>query len=184
MRAGRGEGHPMGRARHQLRADPGFQRLDAAAERRLRQARLFGTASESPPGVRAVGQGPLRRMRRGASRRPHSRRLLLNGTFVLPQHPYRPSEKDCLEGVHFGAYSPTLAVGISGRSSQRPSAQATRYLFEGDKAMAANAIAVMSPEGGLSRYLTEIRKFPMLARDEEFMLAKAWQEHEDPKAAH
>ncbi len=50
--------------------------------------------------------------------------------------------------------------------------------------MAANAITVMSPEGGLSRYLTEIRKFPMLARDEEFMLAKAWQEHEDPKAAH
>jgi len=50
--------------------------------------------------------------------------------------------------------------------------------------MAANAIAVMSPEGGLSRYLTEIRKFPMLARDQEFMLAKAWQEHEDPKAAH
>ena len=50
--------------------------------------------------------------------------------------------------------------------------------------MAANAIAVMSPEGGLSRYLTEIRKFPMLAKDEEFMLAKAWQEHEDPKAAH
>ena len=39
--------------------------------------------------------------------------------------------------------------------------------------MAANALAVMSPEGGLSRYLTEIRKFPMLAKDQEFMLAKA-----------
>ena len=50
--------------------------------------------------------------------------------------------------------------------------------------MAANALAVMSPEGGLSRYLSEIRKFPMLAKDEEFMLAKAWQEHEDPQAAH
>jgi RNA polymerase sigma-32 factor len=50
--------------------------------------------------------------------------------------------------------------------------------------MATNAIAVMSPEGGLSRYLTEIRKFPMLAKDEEFMLAKAWKEHEDPQAAH
>jgi RNA polymerase sigma-32 factor len=50
--------------------------------------------------------------------------------------------------------------------------------------MAANALAVMSPEGGLSRYLSEIRKFPMLAKDEEFMLAKAWQEHEDPEAAH
>ena len=42
----------------------------------------------------------------------------------------------------------------------------------------------MSPDGGLSRYLTEIRKFPMLAKDEEFMLAKRWREHEDPDAAH
>ncbi|MGE5501181.1 MAG: sigma-70 family RNA polymerase sigma factor, partial [Ignavibacteriales bacterium] len=50
--------------------------------------------------------------------------------------------------------------------------------------MATNALAVMSPEGGLSRYLSEIRKFPMLAKDEEFMLAKRWQEHEDPEAAH
>jgi len=50
--------------------------------------------------------------------------------------------------------------------------------------MAVNALAVMSPEGGLSRYLTEIRKFPMLAKDEEFMLAKRWAEHEDTAAAH
>jgi RNA polymerase sigma-32 factor len=47
-----------------------------------------------------------------------------------------------------------------------------------------NALSVMSPDGGLSRYLTEIRKFPMLAKDEEFMLAKRWREHEDPAAAH
>jgi RNA polymerase sigma-32 factor len=46
------------------------------------------------------------------------------------------------------------------------------------------ALSVMSPDGGLSRYLTEIRKFPMLAKDEEFMLAKRWREHEDPEAAH
>ena len=50
--------------------------------------------------------------------------------------------------------------------------------------MAANALALMTPEGGLSRYLSEIRKFPMLAKDEEFMLAKRWREHEDPNAAH
>jgi RNA polymerase sigma-32 factor len=49
---------------------------------------------------------------------------------------------------------------------------------------AANVLAVMSPEGGLSRYLTEIRKFPMLSKDEEFMLAKRWREHSDPDAAH
>jgi RNA polymerase sigma-32 factor len=50
--------------------------------------------------------------------------------------------------------------------------------------MAVNPIAAISPEGGLSRYLTEIRKFPMLAKDEEFMLAKRWAEHQDPAAAH
>jgi RNA polymerase sigma-32 factor len=50
--------------------------------------------------------------------------------------------------------------------------------------MAVNQLAVMSPEGGLSRYLTEIRKFPMLRKDEEFMLAKRWKEHGDPEAAH
>ena len=49
---------------------------------------------------------------------------------------------------------------------------------------AAQSLAVMTPEGGLSRYLTEIRKFPMLAKDQEFMLAKSWREHEDPEAAH
>ena len=50
--------------------------------------------------------------------------------------------------------------------------------------MAASTLAVMSPEGGLSRYLAEIRRFPMLSKDEEFMLAKRWREHEDPEAAH
>jgi RNA polymerase sigma-32 factor len=37
----------------------------------------------------------------------------------------------------------------------------------------------MSPEGGLSRYLSDIRKFPMLGKEEEFMLAKRWREHQD-----
>jgi RNA polymerase sigma-32 factor len=46
------------------------------------------------------------------------------------------------------------------------------------------ALAMISPEGGLSRYLTEIRKFPMLTKDEEFMFAKSWREHEDTEAAH
>ncbi|WP_118134903.1 RNA polymerase sigma factor RpoH [Oceanicella sp. SM1341] len=41
-----------------------------------------------------------------------------------------------------------------------------------------------SPEQGLSRYLSEIRKFPMLEPDEEYMLAKAWVDHEDKDSAH
>lgn len=44
--------------------------------------------------------------------------------------------------------------------------------------------SVLSPEGGLSRYLNEIRKFPMLEKDQEFMLAKRFAEHKDPDAAH
>jgi RNA polymerase sigma-32 factor len=43
---------------------------------------------------------------------------------------------------------------------------------------------MLSPEGGLSRYLSEIRNFPMLEPNEEYMLAKRWREHEDSSAAH
>jgi len=51
--------------------------------------------------------------------------------------------------------------------------------------MASTALTLaLSPEQGLQRYLSEIRKFPMLAKEEEFMLAKRWQEHGDTRAAH
>ncbi|WP_018995660.1 RNA polymerase sigma factor RpoH [Hirschia maritima] len=41
----------------------------------------------------------------------------------------------------------------------------------------------LSPEQGLSRYLTEIRKYPLLEKEQEFMLANRWRDHEDPEAA-
>ena len=41
-----------------------------------------------------------------------------------------------------------------------------------------------SPEQGLSRYMQEIRKFPMLEPEQEYMLAKAWVDHGDTEAAH
>jgi RNA polymerase sigma-32 factor len=50
--------------------------------------------------------------------------------------------------------------------------------------MAAASLPVLSAEGGLSRYLDEIRKFPMLEPNQEFMLAKSWREHGDRDAAH
>jgi RNA polymerase sigma-32 factor len=49
--------------------------------------------------------------------------------------------------------------------------------------MMANALPALSQESGLARYLAEIRKFPMLEPQQEYMLAKRWREHEDPKAA-
>src|SRR5258705_11913875 len=51
--------------------------------------------------------------------------------------------------------------------------------------MATKALpSVGAGAGGLSRYLEEIRKFPMLEPNEEYMLAKRWQEHQDSEAAH
>jgi len=50
--------------------------------------------------------------------------------------------------------------------------------------MSQTGVPVISPEGGLTRYLQEIRKFPMLEPNEEYMLAKAWKDREDSEAAH
>ena len=49
--------------------------------------------------------------------------------------------------------------------------------------MSSRGLPVLSGEAGLSRYLTEIRKFPLLTPEDEFMFAKRWKEHEDPEAA-
>src|SRR6059036_538382 len=46
------------------------------------------------------------------------------------------------------------------------------------------SLPVLNGESGLSRYLAEIRKFPMLEPQEEYMLAKSWREHGDRDAAH
>jgi RNA polymerase sigma-32 factor len=50
--------------------------------------------------------------------------------------------------------------------------------------MARAAMPMLTAEGGLSRYLDEIRRFPMLEPQEEYMLAKSWREHGDRDAAH
>jgi RNA polymerase sigma-32 factor len=46
------------------------------------------------------------------------------------------------------------------------------------------ALPAISPDGNLSRYLREIRKFPMLEQNEEYVLAKRWREDGDSEAAH
>src|SRR6202162_1637152 len=45
-------------------------------------------------------------------------------------------------------------------------------------------LPILNGESGLSRYLAEIRKFPMLEPQQEYMLAKRWREHDDRDAAH
>src|ERR1700691_5216221 len=46
------------------------------------------------------------------------------------------------------------------------------------------ALPSIASEGNLARYLQEIRRFPMLKPEEEYMLAKRWREHGDTEAAH
>ncbi|PPR61055.1 MAG: RNA polymerase sigma factor RpoH [Alphaproteobacteria bacterium MarineAlpha4_Bin2] len=46
------------------------------------------------------------------------------------------------------------------------------------------SVISISPESNLQRYLQEIRRFPMLEKDEEYMLAKRWLEHNDTGSAH
>ncbi len=49
--------------------------------------------------------------------------------------------------------------------------------------MSSRGVPALTGESGLSRYLSEIRKCPLLQPEEEYMLAKAWKEHQDPEAA-
>src|SRR5208283_3621425 len=62
-----------------------------------------------------------------------------------------------------------------GRAGPRPA--------NGVEGMTSRGVPALQSEGGLSRYLSEIRKFPLLEPQEEYMLAKRWREHEDPEAA-
>src|ERR1700719_3433797 len=48
----------------------------------------------------------------------------------------------------------------------------------------AASLPIIAGESGLARYLQEIKRFPMLEPQEEYMLAKRWREHDDREAAH
>jgi RNA polymerase sigma-32 factor len=53
-----------------------------------------------------------------------------------------------------------------------------------EREMSYSNLPIPSSDNGLTRYLQEIRKFPMLEPEEEYMLAKSWAEHGDSKSAH
>ena len=58
-------------------------------------------------------------------------------------------------------------------------------VFKGASNMSTYAnLPAPSPEQGLNRYMQEIRKFPLLEPQEEYMLAKRWVDHQDTEAAH
>src|ERR1700734_4047933 len=67
----------------------------------------------------------------------------------------------------------------------RPRQPFSVHSEKGENSSMANlSVPSLSGEGSLTRYLQEIRKFPMLEPEEEYMLAKRWKEREDSEAAH
>src|SRR5512139_1879994 len=78
---------------------------------------------------------------------------------------------------------PNVVMGIfAGRLACRR--REPRHRVEEGALMAQNLPRLAAGENGLYRYLEEIRRFPMLEPDEEYMLAKRYQEHADTGAAH
>jgi len=65
------------------------------------------------------------------------------------------------------------------KAPEKPNTASPRQVSK----MATSLTPALTPESGLTRYLQEIRKFPMLEPEEEYMLAKSWVEHEDAEAA-
>src|SRR4249920_131247 len=65
-----------------------------------------------------------------------------------------------------------------------PAGMAGGKLLEGATMARTAALPILTAESGLSRYLEEIRRFPMLEPQNEYMLAKRWREHGDRDAAH
>src|ERR1700716_3507176 len=71
---------------------------------------------------------------------------------------------------------------MSGGAARPPDPGAQRK--EGAIMARSAALPILTAESGLSRYLEDIRKFPMLEPQDEYMLAKRWREHGDRDAAH
>src|SRR5690349_24897938 len=70
------------------------------------------------------------------------------------------------------------------RRRQPPAVNRGHFCKEGAVMARTAALPALKAESGLSHYLDEIRRFPMLEPQEEYMLAKSWREHGDTQAAH
>jgi RNA polymerase sigma-32 factor len=75
-------------------------------------------------------------------------------------------------------------VGSGSGGADPPAGNGGMNLMEGATMARAAALPIITAEGGLAHYLDEIRRFPMLEPQEEYMLAKSWREHGDRNAAH
>src|SRR5499427_2517054 len=75
-------------------------------------------------------------------------------------------------------------VGSGSGGVFRPPGDPGANFEEGATMARTAALPILTAENGLTRYLEEIRRFPMLEPQDEYMLAKRWREHGDREAAH
>src|SRR5262245_62249258 len=71
-----------------------------------------------------------------------------------------------------------------GERRRQPACRKPGASKEGAVMARTAALPALKAESGLSHYLDEIRRFPMLEPQEEYMLARSWREHGDREAAH
>ena len=83
----------------------------------------------------------------------------------------------------FGHGWPELYVAVAARLTPPLSAALNRRLPARRTSWPPH-LPIIAGESGLARYLAEIKRFPMLEPQEEYMLAKRWREHDDREAAH
>src|ERR1700759_4017768 len=100
----------------------------------------------------------------------------------LPHRPVTRRQKGaCRRDVKCSPASLPPKVKPAGRYAVR--VESVRRTGERSRDL-ASAVINVAPEGNLSRYLQEIRKFPMLTPEEELSLSHRWRDHEDMEAAH
>src|SRR5580693_8336785 len=90
----------------------------------------------------------------------------------------------CCTCAEYPARNIAARPALTQRPSAGPAAIGGTNKLEGAKMARTATLPVLNGEHGLSRYLAEIRKFPMLEPQQEYMLAKRWREHDDRDAAH
>src|ERR1700730_1685615 len=118
-------------------------------------------------------------------KRCHANRLYQPHGDVTPAIlPNAPRFSVCCTCVEYPTRNIAARAALTQRPSAGPAAIGGPNHWRALKMARTATLPVLNGESGLSRYLAEIRKFPMLEPQQEYMFAKSWREHDDRDAAH
>src|ERR1700694_1312404 len=98
--------------------------------------------------------------------------------------PNAPRFSVCCTCVEYPTRNIAARAALTQRPSAGPAAIGGLNHWRALKMARTPPLPILNGESGLSRYLAEIRKFPMLEPQQEYMFAKRWREHDDRDAAH